>query len=135
MSTSGTLAVTGTMLTKGSSLAGSVTDSVYGSAADGGGNRNAFTHPVPNQILRNVAQRLTIDCNVDNVVTSSSARSHHRTFINGREGYIYLLEDLKVIANGVWVFRGDVYKRHVYMQQGHPEPNAGIYVKLLPGPG
>ncbi|WP_190929462.1 hypothetical protein [Paenibacillus oceani] len=135
MNTSGTLAVTGTMLTKGSSLAGSITDSVYGSAADGGvtGTLSPILYRI--RYCGMSLKRLTIDCNVDNVVTSSSARPHHRTFINDGEGYIYLLEDLKVIANGVWVFRGDVNKRHVYMQQGHPEPNAGIYVKLLPGPG
>ncbi|RKN84983.1 hypothetical protein [Paenibacillus ginsengarvi] len=79
---------------------------IHGSTGNWG---ELFTHPVPNKVLRNIAfKQLTLDCNVDNAVTSSAAWTSHRTFFNGGEGFNYILENLKVIANGVWVFRGDV---------------------------
>ncbi|MEF3302672.1 hypothetical protein [Paenibacillus sp. GYB003] len=79
---------------------------IHGSTGNWG---ELFTHPVPNHVLQNIAfKQLTLDCNVDNVVTGSEAWTSHRTFFNGGEGRNYLLDDLKVIANGVWVFRGDV---------------------------
>lgn len=68
-----------------------------------------FTHPVPNQILREITFKdLTMDCNVDNIVTATVAWQTHRTFINGGEGYNYLIDNCKFINNGIWVIHADI---------------------------
>lgn len=79
---------------------------IHGSTGDWG---ELFTHPVPNKLLQNIAfQNLTMDCNVENAVTSSATWKAHRTFINGGEGYHYLLDNLKFKGNGVWIIRADI---------------------------